>query len=108
VWECTAEEMERVDARLQQLERDRNRHRRELELAADELHRARDLLQQWRCQWSEATQRIRLQADSQPAVALEVLGELDTLFAKIREADSLTERIQAIQDEAARFAQNVR
>lgn len=106
--EATVEEMERVDARRQQLERDRNRHRRELELAADELHRARDLLQQWRCQWSEATQRIRLQADSQPAVALEVLGELDTLFAKIREADSLTERIQAIQDEAARFAQNVR
>ncbi|MBW3597444.1 MAG: hypothetical protein KY475_09235, partial [Planctomycetes bacterium] len=107
--EAALKTVQDTELRREQVQRDAARQEREAKAAGDALEQARQALDAWRTRWGGATERLRLQHDSDPTVASAVLDAIDALFAKIREAESLTaERIEPIAAEARLFAQNVK
>jgi uncharacterized protein YhaN len=62
---------------------------------------------QWRDQWELAIMRLGLDKDARPAEANTVLGAIDELFSKLKDADDLRERIDGIDRDADEFARTV-
>lgn len=92
--------------------------RKELETEIRQLHerlatadaaadKARLDLAAWREQWTAALETLGLAADTEPAVANEVITRLDELFSRTDQIQSLTLRIDQIGHDADAFRADV-
>ncbi len=100
--------------RLDAAAADRRRMTEELSARATELRDARARaekadadLDRWRRRWAPAVAPLGLDGEATPAQAGALVEEIKTLFAKIREAEILEKRIEGIDQDAARFAEQV-
>jgi len=71
--------------------------------AREEAARAEADLKAWRQQWAEAIEPFGLSPESLPAVVNDFITRLDDLFAKLKEAANLDERIAGIDRDAEAF-----
>jgi uncharacterized protein YhaN len=90
-----------------QLGRDRDRLEKERLEAAERLQAAEAEMVDWREQWEAAVAPIGLGVDAHPDEASAFLEELERLFDKLREADTLRKRIDGIDRDAAQHAGRV-
>jgi uncharacterized protein YhaN len=90
-----------------QLLAERAQREQELAAAADRVAQSEKELSGWQHQWEQAVAPLGLTADSKPFQANAVMEELQILFDKLKEADTLQKRIRGIDRDAAEFARNV-
>jgi uncharacterized protein YhaN len=99
--------------------REENQRRDRLEQERERLHgqrpsvehaarEARERLDQWRTEWKAAVTILRLDGQATPAEAIAVIETIDELLGLLDESESLSERIDGIDEDAARFRQSVR
>ncbi len=100
------EEKER-SAKREQLWRDTKRKENDLKTAQYRLAENEKNLQQWEKQWEAAVRPLGLTGNSRPSEASAVMGELQSLFSKLKEAEILRQRIHGIDRDAEAFAKKV-
>ena len=86
---------------------EKSRRQEELAEAEAKVEACEKELLQWKKEWEQAVKLIGLDADAVPAQANAVMEELKTLFAKLKEADILQQRIEGINQDADEFAVKV-
>ena len=79
----------------------------EIEEANQEKVQAQRDLENWQANWSKAIQPLDLPGETTPAAVQVVITKLDELFQKLHEAASLQSRIEGINQDARRFAEDV-
>lgn len=102
--------VERLDgegALHQKLQQDFERLGTELTEAQRQVGQATGELNRWRDQWREVTRRLGMNEGASSDEANQVLGAIDELFAKLKQADDLQKRIQGIDRDAAQFAERL-
>jgi chromosome segregation ATPase len=115
--DCLSAVVQRCEDLILRTEADANERqtlRREVEglegrlpAAEREAEQARAARKAWRDQWSQAVECLGLDQDASPDQANAVLNAIDEFTARLKEADNLRDRIEAIDRDAATFAQAV-
>jgi uncharacterized protein YhaN len=91
---------ETLDADIRTLEQERVSARMEQQVASE-------ALETWREQWLAVVADLGLDADALPAEVTDLLENIRTLFGKLNDADSLRNRIEAIDTDGAVFRSDV-
>lgn len=102
--------VEKIDAdraARAQWEQERARIAQELPDAEQAAEQADAAVDAWREEWTEAARRAGLADGAAPAVANELLSVYGEIQAREREAETLTERVEAIERDAAEFRARV-
>lgn len=86
-----------------QLERDRHRKEKERIDAAEQLKSCESELKHWQRQWQAAVALIGLDAEAHPDQAAAFMGDLNSLFDKLKDAGILQKRIEGIDRDAQQF-----
>jgi len=94
--------------RHDELSRERNRLENELASAKARLQAIEAELQRWRKDWELALRPLGLEAGTPPAAAAAVMEELKGLFDRLREAEVLQQRVDGIDRDAEAFAAEVK
>ncbi|MGC8491635.1 MAG: AAA family ATPase, partial [Syntrophobacteraceae bacterium] len=92
----TAAERERLGNELEQ-------KKRELRKVESQTEKAKSELEQWRAEWESALSPLGLGSRSIPEQANAMLGKLQGLFAKLKEAKHLGQRIEEIDTDCEVF-----
>lgn len=117
----TSEELETVllecEALAQQLDESRRKHdsldkelmdrKADVESLIEEHQLATKSLEVWKIQWAELMQKLGLQNDSSPSDVDAFIENIRALFAKQGEAEKLRIRINAIDEDAESFREQV-
>ncbi|NQU21312.1 MAG: AAA family ATPase, partial [Candidatus Nealsonbacteria bacterium] len=104
----TAEQIHSAADLRQQADKETVRLRQELGRARAEAEKAESKLAQWQQQWATTIEPLGLPADTSPAVANEVVAQIGELFTQLQSAEDRSERIDAINQNAERFRNEVR
>ena len=91
---------ETLDKEIKTLERYQKSVRAEFQEASSNLN-------EWESKWKEMVAGVGLESDTLPSEADDVIDKLRELFEKLREAEKLQIRIQAIDAEAESFSDQV-
>ena len=91
---------EALDKEIKTLERNQESVRTECEAASSELDA-------WKTQWKEAVEGVGLESEASPSEAADVIDKLRELFTKQSDAEKLQIRIQAIDEDAESFSDQV-
>jgi uncharacterized protein YhaN len=81
--------------------------RGEIEEANQEKVQVQRDLENWQDSWSKAIRPLVLPGETTPAAVHAVIARLDELFQKLHEATSLQTRIEGINQDTRRFAEDV-
>jgi uncharacterized protein YhaN len=76
------------------------------EASQDQVQAQRDS-ENWQADWSQAIHPLGLSGETTPAAVHAVMTKFDELFQKIHDAASLEHRIEGINQDAQRFAEDV-
>ena len=102
------DEFEGTRRRRDQLGRDLQKVRQELEAARFQEGRVKTGLDQWKDEWEQAIGPLGLGRESIPDQANEILGRLQDLFEKLRAAKEFRARIEEIDADAVEFGKKIR
>jgi len=89
-----------LDKEVNTLERDQASVRAGCQAASSELD-------EWKAQWQEVVEGVGLEGDALPSEATDVIDKLRELFTKQSDAEKLEIRIQAINEDAESFSNQV-
>ena len=101
------EEQEKLINERKQSLRDKKRLEEDLNQVKSQVEQIEDNLSKWQTQWADAILPLGLEIDSYPAQANAVMEELQKLFAKLKEANSLHKRIKGVESDAEDFTSRV-
>ena len=102
------EEIQDIESRRERVIEAIEQAKRDVESAQRELAEAEQSIARCRHRWAEAIDKLGLDRSSSPAQADAVLGHIQDLFQRLREADDIRRRIAGIQDDAERFTRQAR
>jgi len=91
-----------------QLEENLKRVKGDLKQAQSEVGSAKGELKQWRTDWAEAIEPLKLSPGALPEQAESVLSNLDELYRNLDQADNFGRRIWGIDETAKEFSQAAR
>lgn len=95
-----ARQMEVLEGRIEELERELGHARRMMVVAGDKL-------QEWKKAWSKAVNLLGLGGEASPAAAYAVLNEMEELFRSVDQAANSRGRIAGIRRDAEQFQVDV-
>lgn len=95
-------------SRYEKINSELTARKKELKAAHNRLETGEKAFERWRAQWGTAVSPLGLSADAGPAEADAVLEEVRTLFEKLKEAETLRERIKGIDRDAESFAAGIK
>jgi uncharacterized protein YhaN len=102
------DEFDQIRRRRDQLGRDMQNARQELEAARILEDKSKTGLNEWKDEWEQAILPLGLGRESIPDQANEILGRLQELFEKLRAAKEFRTRIEGIDSDAAEFKKRTR
>ena len=105
--ENVIEAIEESRRRKEALEKERKTWDSQLRFAASEEDVARQALETWATQWRGLIEDLGLASDTQPSEVAEVVEKVGDMFAKLKEADKLQIRLEAIDREKHEFCEQV-
>ena len=100
--------IEAIRSERQLLQRELDTLRRQLPEAQTHAEQTGAAVDRWREQWAQAVERIGLSQDAEAAEANQVVQKLDELFARLKDAGGLRERIEGIDRDADGLSQKVK
>ena len=101
------EHLEALRTQRRELEKDVAQLGKRLAAAKSRAERAAAEQGQWRNRWGLALEPLGLGADATPAEANEIAGQLGEMFARLREAETIRQRIEGIDQDADGFTRRV-
>lgn len=105
--DATRVEIEAASDARRQLNRDIAKLNESLVAAQTKAEAAEAELSDWHSQWTAAIEPLGLRGDATPAVVNEVVAQTNELQARLQEAESYAERIEAIGVDSRRFREEV-
>lgn len=101
--EDAVDELEEIKRQREALDKEVKNLERGLKSARAEHQKTSNELTTWKAQWKEAVEGFGLEGDALPSEAANVIDKLRDLFAKQGEAQKLMIRVQAIDEDAESF-----
>lgn len=105
--ETVVDTIESETRQRRECEKNLQKLRDELSEAEQSAQQAKEDLQQWRIDWSEAVAALGLDRNAAPSEANLVIEAADELFRLIKEADDLRSRIEGIDRDAGGFKRSL-
>jgi uncharacterized protein YhaN len=105
--QCAVEHLEAVAAARVQSEKAARLLENRLSAARVRMERSEKELAEWGNHWASAVEPLGLATESTPAEANQVLAQLTELFDRLKQAQSIGERIEAMTQDAASFLAQV-
>lgn len=102
------EHSENLRTQQAQLNKELEQRQAEIREARMKADRIEQEITQWRTQWAAAIAPLGLDRDATPAQANAVIEECNALFAKLKEAGILDQRIKSIENDSLDFDEKVR
>jgi len=90
-----------------QFQSEKKQKEKELAEAKARVEQSEKDLFQWKKEWEPAVRPLGLVVDSKPSQANAVMDDLSSLFEKLKEAETLQERIKGIDLDSTEFADKV-
>ncbi len=90
-----------------QFQGEKKQKEKELAEAKARVEQSEKDLSQWKKEWEPAVRPLGLVVDSKPSQANAVMDDLSSLFEKLKEAETLQERIKGIYRDSTEFADKV-
>ena len=103
----TADRLDQIRTSRKHLEKERKERQAELLDAQMRAETAAQEMAQWQQEWAKALRPLDLEPDATPVQANAVIEDLKALFAKIKEANVLDQRIRGIDRDAESFSDSV-
>jgi uncharacterized protein YhaN len=103
----SADQMDKARIKREQLLREQSLQEEELMEVTSRVEKAEKDLKRWRSQWSKAVVPLGLKENSIPAQAFAMLEEIENFDGKLKQAEELRKRIQAIDRDAKAFNNRV-
>ena len=107
VSEEVTDELEAINHQRETLDKEIKTLEHNQEIVKAECQEAKNELDEWKAQWEEMVEGVGLEGDALPAEAAEVIDKLRELFVKKSDAEKLQIRIQAIDEDAESFKDQV-
>ncbi len=105
--EALARELDESKRKYELLSKEVNDREADVESLSEEHRLATEALEAWKAQWGDLMQSLGLRAESSPSEVDDFIEHLRSLFLKQGEAEKLRIRINAIDEDAAAFGDQV-